>query len=611
MLPRLYSPYGTPPSFVQLADDVPDFAPFLRNAPSGGATIDWKDDVAVRALTSALLERDFQLSIELPEDRLCPTVPSRLEYVLFVLRLALLTSNAPSTSKSLPSLVGLDIGTGASAIYALLACRTYPPRTRPSTSAAPRQLRMLATDIDSRSLSSAERNIARNKLGDRIKLFEANGEILPPELLDGEERIDFTMCNPPFYSSSTEISASLAAKKLEPFAVCTGSSNELLTEGGEVAFVSRMIEESLDLGKQKIRWFTSLLGKFSSISPLITLLKQRDIYNYAVTPLPPHGQTTRWILAWSLQDWRFPPELLHPCPFSSSNSSASPSPSFPGSEDTTASSTASEPSPAFTQPTTRFLPPSLLPSTFYLPTPSLPSPSQHLTLIYIRTVLNRILSELCPPAPPSVGNKSRGQRELGGEGGGEGGAEGKALFWQWQSGALDRDEEEGEDTSDNDLNMVEVTARRNVWSRGARRAAAGKGQGRKQGRATEVVVDADAAVEDKPSTPLLVLRVRVCIPPVPANEHFPDAESNSTSATTSQEAGDGVEGKEQPSLVATWAYGSDSVRQDYVAFWGFLCRKVGEACRAVPVSAGTAAEEQEEVLAEERAAKRRKVGEVR
>ncbi|GAA5932418.1 hypothetical protein JCM1841_001381 [Sporobolomyces salmonicolor] len=277
MPPLLRNPYSTPPDFSSLAHSVPAFAPFLRKTGKG-ATIDWQDDKAVRALTSALLTRDFGLQLSLPEDRLCPTVPSRLEYVLWVLKLALLTSDSPSTSSAPSRLTGLDVGTGASAIYPLLACRTLCP-PHPSSSSSSPSFQMLATDIDAHSLSFAEKNVFENSLLGQVSLFhvEQQGRIFPPEVVESVETIDFTMCNPPFYASQDEIAASLAAKELEPFAVCTGASNEMLTPGGEVAFVSRMIDESLSLGSTKIRWFTSLLGKFSSISPLVDLLKSHHV----------------------------------------------------------------------------------------------------------------------------------------------------------------------------------------------------------------------------------------------------------------------------------------------------------------------------------------------
>lgn len=61
------------------------------------------------------------------------------------------------------------------------------------------------------------------------------------------------MCNPPFYSSQAEIEQLAGDKDFAPHAVCTGSENEMITQGGEVAFVSRMIEESVAYG-QRIRY---------------------------------------------------------------------------------------------------------------------------------------------------------------------------------------------------------------------------------------------------------------------------------------------------------------------------------------------------------------------
>jgi 23S rRNA A1618 N6-methylase RlmF len=58
------------------------------------------------------------------------------------------------------------------------------------------------------------------------------------------------MCNPPFYASAREMERSAATKALPPRAVLTASANELLTAGGEVQFVGRMIDESLVLKTQ-------------------------------------------------------------------------------------------------------------------------------------------------------------------------------------------------------------------------------------------------------------------------------------------------------------------------------------------------------------------------
>lgn len=55
------------------------------------------------------------------------------------------------------------------------------------------------------------------------------------------------MCNPPFYADREEVLRSAEAKELEPNAVCTGTENEMITPGGEVAFVGKIIKESLTL----------------------------------------------------------------------------------------------------------------------------------------------------------------------------------------------------------------------------------------------------------------------------------------------------------------------------------------------------------------------------
>lgn len=74
----------------------------------------------------------------------------------------------------------------------------------------------------------------------------------------------------------------------------------MVTPGGEVAFVTRMIEESMQLRTQ-VQWYTSMLGKFSSVTVLVETLMTNNNHNYAVTELV-QGKTKRWALAWSWGD---------------------------------------------------------------------------------------------------------------------------------------------------------------------------------------------------------------------------------------------------------------------------------------------------------------------
>ncbi len=106
-------------------------------------------------------------------------------------------------------------------------------------------------DISPRSLEHAKTNIKANGLEDRIDLF------LVPKKDDGSHSIftrlfeqqqggsfDVTMCNPPFYETEYEIQSLMDSKEKKPFAAPTGLSHEMITEGGEFQFVSRMIKES-------------------------------------------------------------------------------------------------------------------------------------------------------------------------------------------------------------------------------------------------------------------------------------------------------------------------------------------------------------------------------
>ena len=188
--------------------------------------------------------------------------------------------------------VGLDIGVGASAIYPLLACSTRPP------------WRMAGIDIDQHSLDYAKKNVESNGLSKNIKLAlsTTDSPLIPLEML-GIEELDFVMTNPPFYSSKTDMQASYGSKTMPPSAICSGSDNEMICPGGDVGFVSRIVEESLKLQDQ-VQWYTAMLGKLSSLQQIVARLKEHDITNFACTCLQAGHKTKRWAVGWSFQDYR-------------------------------------------------------------------------------------------------------------------------------------------------------------------------------------------------------------------------------------------------------------------------------------------------------------------
>lgn len=247
-----------------------------------------------RQLTKSILKTDFKLRIELPDDRLCPPVPVRWNYVRWIQDLLDTTSDDyRETYDAERQVTGMDIGVGASGIYGLLACVTREG------------WRMVGTDVDERSLEWARRNVEINGLEGRIRLEKVKGEgrLLPLDEL-GVEKLDFVMTNPPFYADQDDFLSSFnTSSGKEPSAALTGSPNEMLTPGGDVGFVTRILMESLQL-RTRVGWYTAMLSKLSSLQAILALVKKHGITNFAVTSLHPGKRTKRWAVGWSFGDLR-------------------------------------------------------------------------------------------------------------------------------------------------------------------------------------------------------------------------------------------------------------------------------------------------------------------
>ncbi len=103
------------------------------------------------------------------------------------------------------------------------------------------------------------------------------------------------MCNPPFFEDASEASQ-------HPQRNTAITHSEAATSGGEVAFVSRIIQDSVALQPtSSIEWYTSLCGKKSSLGPLKALLRQHAVPVVRSARLRV-GRTHRWVLAWSFRN---------------------------------------------------------------------------------------------------------------------------------------------------------------------------------------------------------------------------------------------------------------------------------------------------------------------
>lgn len=144
----------------------------------------------------------------------------------------------------------------------------------------------------------------QNQLENRIKVVSRSPDdaLIPLDDL-GIESIDFCMTNPPFYESEEEMLQSAAKKSRPPFTACSGAKVEMVTEGGEVAFVERIVNESLIL-RERVQWYTSMFGFLSSLARVVDRLRENGIDNFAVTEFVQGNKTRRWAVAWSFQPMR-------------------------------------------------------------------------------------------------------------------------------------------------------------------------------------------------------------------------------------------------------------------------------------------------------------------
>ncbi len=261
----------------------PALKAFVKPNPYGDLSIDFADSKAVLALNRALLLTYHHIQAwDLPPGHLCPPIPGRADYLYYIRDLF----------DSEVELIGLDIGTGASGIYPLLGTSLFG-------------WRFLASDIDQKSLKNVAKILTQNpSISNKIELrHQPNASHIFKNILNENEIIDFTVCNPPFHSSAKEAIQGTQRKnrnlKISPRTLnFGGKNNELWCPGGEKKFVSQMIRESLEF-KENCTWFTSLISKKDSLPSLIRSVENIGA-KYRIVDMSQGHKKSR-MLAWSFK----------------------------------------------------------------------------------------------------------------------------------------------------------------------------------------------------------------------------------------------------------------------------------------------------------------------
>lgn len=304
------------PDFKELAVKNAAFRAAVSQDLKGRVVVDFTNPRCLKALTCALLKEDFGIDIEIPDDRLVPAVPQRLNYILWIEDLL----DGVGSPGSAGGVTGLDVGTGSSCVYPLLGAKL-------------KGWRFYASEIDATNVKYASANVRRNEFQESIKVVQVDGSTILKDVVssaraalgsesreagqDREELFDFCMCNPPFFSSDLDAEgASSNSSEGQGFEASSerplcpaGADVERTADGGDEQFVKRMVDESIALGRT-IRLYTSMFGKKASLGKVKAYLREKGITNFTSTTFC-QGRTMRWAVAWTFDpSYRFPKSLV-------------------------------------------------------------------------------------------------------------------------------------------------------------------------------------------------------------------------------------------------------------------------------------------------------------
>jgi len=283
--------------FPKLIKSSPELGQFLITNPYGKESIDFANPSAVRVFNRALLKSFYGIAHwDIPADYLCPPIPGRADYLHFLADL--LAEGNEGVIPRGAAIKALDIGTGANCVYPLIGHSDYG-------------WQFLGSDIDPTAIAAATAIIKSNKLNKAIILRQqGNRKQILLDLLNSDERFDVSLCNPPFHSSLEEAQrgsqrkwralGKADPKRKLPVLNFGGQSQELWCEGGEIGFVTQLIKESTQLGRQ-VLWFSTLVSKASNLPLIQSTLKKVGAVETRIVEMG-QGQKQSRFVAWTFHD---------------------------------------------------------------------------------------------------------------------------------------------------------------------------------------------------------------------------------------------------------------------------------------------------------------------
>ncbi|MFT6939910.1 MAG: 23S rRNA (adenine1618-N6)-methyltransferase, partial [Cyclobacteriaceae bacterium] len=283
---------------------IPALKNYVARNDYGTESINFSNPKAVKLLNQALLKHYYGIQHwDFPDQNLCPPIPGRADYLHHIADL--LGEDNFGKPPMGEKIICLDVGLGASCIYPIIGVTEYG-------------WKFMGSDINPKSIKSAQQIVNSNlSIKGMIECrIQKNSRDIFQGIISKEDKIELTICNPPFHSSKEEALQgtrrkvkNLSGNKAKmPELNFAGISNELIYDGGEYRFIERMIKDSQKFSKN-CYWFSTLVSKQSNLKGIQQLLERTKAIQVKKIPMGTGNKASR-IIAWTFlsaderREWR-------------------------------------------------------------------------------------------------------------------------------------------------------------------------------------------------------------------------------------------------------------------------------------------------------------------
>jgi 23S rRNA (adenine1618-N6)-methyltransferase len=278
--------------FKKLIESCDELAPYVTKNKYGNESVDFANPEAVKTLNRALLIHFYGLTEwDIPNNYLCPPIPGRADYIHHMADLLAIGNNGEIPRGEQVRV--LDVGVGANCVYPIIGVKEYG-------------WNFVGSDIDPIAIESAGKLIAQNTVLQgkvELRLQPVSADIFRG-IVQPDEHFNLTICNPPFHSSMEEATAATRrkvanlnqGKPIKTIQNFGGQNVELIYQGGEEAFVRRMIQQSARIPNQ-CDWFSTLISKqdhLPAVYKSLDIARAKEVKTINMA----QGQKVSRVVAW-------------------------------------------------------------------------------------------------------------------------------------------------------------------------------------------------------------------------------------------------------------------------------------------------------------------------